>query len=391
MQSVRPNPRVLAPYATDPGASRGRRIAEPASSTRTPFQRDRDRIVHSSAFRRLTHKTQVFITTDGDHYRSRLTHSLEVAQIARSIARVLALDEDLAEALALAHDFGHTPFGHEGERILSRLMEAHGGFDHNVQAYRIVTRLERRYAGVRRAQPHLRDAGGAGETQRPSGGRRCLAPSLPPPNSPTSTSRAMRGWRRRSRHSPTTSPTTPTTLTTGFAPASCRSEALASLPLVADILRRVDREAGTLDPARRTHELVRRLLTRMIEDVIGETVRRIARSGISSADDVAAAGRALVAVSEAMAAEERRLKAFLHEHLYADAGVLAARQKAGRVVEELFGTFASDPSLLPAAWRWDGDEETRRLRRTCDYIAGMTDRFALREHARLVGGTPQLW
>ncbi|MEM0908129.1 MAG: dGTP triphosphohydrolase, partial [Pseudomonadota bacterium] len=146
MQNVRPSPRVLAPYATDPAKSRGRRMAEPSSSTRTMFQRDRDRIVHSSAFRRLTHKTQVFITTDGDHFRSRLTHSLEVAQIGGSIARVLSLDEDLTEALALAHDFGHTPFGHEGERVLANLMADRGGFDHNVQAYRIVTRLERRYA-----------------------------------------------------------------------------------------------------------------------------------------------------------------------------------------------------------------------------------------------------
>jgi dGTPase len=171
LQSVRPAPRTLAPYATHPELSRGRRLAEPASATRTPFQRDRDRIVHSSAFRRLTHKTQVFVTTDGDHYRTRLTHSLEVAQIAGSIARVMALDEDLAEALALSHDFGHTPFGHEGEGVLDRLMAAHGGFDHNAQAYRIVTRLERRYAHFDGLNLTY-DAGGAGEAQRPAGGGR---------------------------------------------------------------------------------------------------------------------------------------------------------------------------------------------------------------------------
>ena len=390
MQSVRPNPRVLAPYATDPGASRGRRIAEPASSTRTPFQRDRDRIVHSSAFRRLTHKTQVFITTDGDHYRSRLTHSLEVAQIARSIARVLALDEDLAEALALAHDFGHTPFGHEGERILSRLMEAHGGFDHNVQAYRIVTRLERRYAGFDGLNLTYETLEGLVKHNGPPAADDA-SPFLAAAELADLDLTSHAGLEAQIAALSDDIAYDAHDIDDGLRAGILSFDALASLPLVTDILRRVDREAGTLDPARRTHELVRRLLTRMIEDVIGETVRRVARSGISSADDVAAAGRALVAFSEAMAAEERRLKAFLHEHLYADAGVLAARQKAGRVVEELFGTFASDPSLLPAAWRWDGDEETRRLRRTCDYIAGMTDRFALREHARLVGGTPQLW
>lgn len=387
MLTVRPQPRLLAPYATDPARSRGRRIAEPPSATRTPFQRDRDRIVHSSAFRRLTHKTQVFITTDGDHFRSRLTHSLEVAQIAGSIARVLSLDEDLAEALALCHDFGHTPFGHEGENVLARLMAGYGGFDHNVQAYRIVTSLERRYAHYDGLNLTLETLEGLVKHNGP-----------PAPDSPFHADPGVRdldlagqaGLEAQAASLSDDIAYDAHDIDDGLRAGILTFDGLCELPLIAEIVAGVDQAAPGIEPLRRTHELVRRLLTRMIEDVIGETVRRIASAGIATAADVAAHDGALVAFSAPIAAAERALKTMLHRDLYRDPGVLAAREKAARVVEDLFAAYASDPLLLPASWRDPADSEARRLRRTSDYIAGMTDRFALGEHRRLVGGTPDL-
>nr|WP_232372538.1 deoxyguanosinetriphosphate triphosphohydrolase [Acuticoccus mangrovi] len=387
MQNVRPSPRLLAPFATDPGKSRGRRIAEPPSSTRTPFQRDRDRIVHSSAFRRLTHKTQVFITTEGDHYRSRLTHSLEVAQVAGSIARVLSLDEDLTEALALSHDFGHTPFGHEGERILDDLMAGYGGFDHNVQAYRIVTRLERRYAHFDGLNLTYEMLEGLVKHNGP-----------PSPDGPFMAEAELEDLDLTSEASLEAQIAAISDdiaydchdIDDGLRACILTFEVLREVPLVATVIDEVDAEAPGLVPVRRTHEIVRRLLTRMIEDVIAETIRRMARAGVATARDVARHRGRLVAFSEEMALAEKALKRLLYRELYRDSDVLAAREKAGRVVRELFEVFASDPALLPADWRVEADSEARRLRRTCDYIAGMTDRFALGEHRRLVGGTPDL-
>lgn len=387
MLTARPSPRLLAPYATHPDRSRGRRIREAPSATRTPFQRDRDRIVHSSAFRRLTHKTQVFITTDGDHYRTRLTHSLEVAQIAGSIARVLSLDEDLAEALALSHDFGHPPFGHEGEDVLDRLMAAHGGFDHNVQAYRIVTRLERRYAhydGLNLTYETLE--GLVKHNGPPSPG----TPFMDDPDLADLDLVSEAGLEAQTAAISDDIAYDAHDIDDGLRAGLLSVDALREVSLLADILSEVDREAPRLEPIRRTHEVVRRLLTRMIEDVIAETVRRLARTGIASSDDVARHGGPLVAFSPDMAAAEKHLKRVLYRDLYRHPEVLAVREKAASVVEDLFLTFAADPSLLPDAWRDPSDDDARRLRRTCDYIAGMTDRFALGEHRRLVGGTPDL-
>lgn len=389
MQNVRPSPRVLAPYATDPAKSRGRRIREPVSATRTPFQRDRDRIVHSSAFRRLTHKTQVFITTDGDHYRSRLTHSLEVAQIAGSIARVLSLDEDLTEALALAHDFGHTPFGHEGERVLDGIMAPYGGFDHNVQAYRIVTRLERRYAHFDGLNLTYEMLEGLVKHNGPPGPDRG-SPFYGEAELDDLDLTSQAGLEAQIAALSDDIAYDCHDIDDGLRSGILQVEDLEEVPLVADVLREVADEAPVLAPIRRTHELVRRLLTRMIEDVITETVGRIARAGIADSQDVAAQPGPLVAFSPAMATAERTLKRVLHASLYRDADVLQTREEAGRVVAELFVVFADDPALLPASWRDPADSEARRLRRTCDYIAGMTDRFALREHARLIGGTPDV-
>ncbi|MEM8856458.1 MAG: deoxyguanosinetriphosphate triphosphohydrolase [Pseudomonadota bacterium] len=390
MQNVRPSPRILAPYATDPARSRGRRIEEPVSATRTPFQRDRDRIVHSTAFRRLTHKTQVFITTDGDHYRTRLTHSLEVAQIAGSIARVLSLDEDLAEALALAHDFGHTPFGHEGENVLARLMVDHGGFDHNAQAYRIVTRLESRYAHFDGLNLTYEMLEGLIKHNGPvaPGNRSAF---LNDPGLADLDLSNQAGLEAQIAALSDDIAYDAHDIDDGLRSGILSFETLGEVDLVEGILRQLHEEAPDLDPARRTHELTRRLLTVMIEDVIAETIRRIARAGVASSQDVSAAGEPMVAFSPAMAASEKALKTVLHRELYRDPSVLAAREKAGKVVEDLFCVFAADPDLLPPQWRVEEAHTTaRHLRRVCDYIAGMTDRFALGEHRRLVGNTPDL-
>ncbi|WP_226581768.1 deoxyguanosinetriphosphate triphosphohydrolase [Acuticoccus sediminis] len=388
MQNVRPSPRLLAPFAMHPKNSRGRRIPEPSSATRTAFQRDRDRIVHSTAFRRLTHKTQVFISTDGDHFRTRLTHSLEVAQIAGSIARVLSLDEDLTEAVALSHDFGHTPFGHEGEDVLDRLMADYGGFDHNVQAYRIVTRLERRYAHFDGLNLTFETLEGLVKHNGPPEPDALLFLTDPEVGDLDLTCQA--GLEAQTAAISDDIAYNAHDIDDGLRSGLLCFETLREVPLIAEILAGVDAEAPGIDAARRTHELVRRLLTRMIEDVIAETVRRIARAGIATSADVAAQPGPMVAFSDPMAASERALKRLLFANLYRHPRVLEVRERAARVMAELFEVYASDPSLLPASWRDEADGDARRLRRTCDYIAGMTDRFALTEHRRLIGGTPDL-
>ncbi|MEM8665820.1 MAG: deoxyguanosinetriphosphate triphosphohydrolase, partial [Pseudomonadota bacterium] len=374
----------------DASQSRGRRISEPPSATRTDFQRDRDRIVHSTAFRRLTHKTQVFVTTDGDHFRTRLTHSLEVAQIAQSIARVLSLDEDLAQALALAHDFGHTPFGHEGERVLARLMADHGGFDHNAQAYRIVTRLERRYAHYDGLNLTFEMLEGlikhngpppVGDASPFYADDELCDLDLTGEASLEAQIAAIADDIAYDAHD----------IDDGLRAGLLTRDSLAEVALLGDLMNEVDADAPGLGRDRHTHELVRRLLTAMIEDVIAETVRRIGRAGIGTAADVAAHSGPLVGFSAAMAAAEGQIKAKLYGELYRHPDVEAVRVHARQVMEELFAVFASDPALLPPRWRDAADTDTRRLRRTCDYIAGMTDRYALKEHTRLIGNSPDVF
>ena len=385
-----------APYASDPAESHGRLVAEPLSPPRTPFQRDRDRIIHSAAFRRLKHKTQVFVYHEGDHYRTRLTHSLEVAQVARSIARALGLDEDLTEALSLAHDLGHTPFGHAGERELDHLMTSYGGFDHNAQTLRIVTRLERRYAafdglnltwetieGLIKHNGPLIDAEGR-EVGVSEGKRLPLA---------IVEAAAL-------RQIPLT----------GYASAEAQAAAiaddiaynahdiddglraglfevidLADLPLAGEALSQVLRAWPDLGRPRIIHETVRRVISWMIEDVIAEARKGLAAARPQSADEVRGLLQPLVKLSAQMHEKNRVLQSFLARRMYHHEKVRLIMQRARRVIVDLFEAYMADPALLPAGWLEDGfaDDRSGFARQVCDFIAGMTDRYALDEHKRM--------
>ncbi|SEQ04358.1 dGTPase [Faunimonas pinastri] len=391
--------RWRAPYAADPRNSRGRLFPEPDSGLRSPFQRDRDRIVHSNAFRRLKHKTQVFVHHEGDHFRTRLTHTIEVAQIARSLARPMGLDEDLAEALALSHDLGHTPFGHAGERALDRSLAAFEGFDHNAQSLRIVTQLERRYPlfdGLNLSWETLEGlVKHNGPLLGPHGRHRGEA-ELP---------YAIRAY--QSRHdldlaSCSSLEAQVAAISDDIAYDSHDVEdglraGLLSLgeldgwPVTGRILAAIAREYPGLEPARTTHELIRRMITVMIEDVIAETGRRIADAGIASLEDVRAAGRTLVGFSVGMAAAEAELKTCLYRELYRSSEVMRPVPLAEALVADLFERFHAEPELMPEDWsrNLDGDG-FRTARRVADYIAGMTDRYAVAEHRRLFDETPDL-
>src|SRR5579864_4238638 len=319
-------------YAADPAQSRGRRFAEPASATRNAFRRDCDRIIHSSAFRRLAHKTQVFVYHEGDHYRTRLTHTLEVAQIARSLARALGLDEDLAEALALAHDLGHPPFGHAGERALDRCLGEVGGFDHNAQTLRIVTALERRYAafdglnltwetleGIVKHNGPLTDRQGAPIGRY--GGR-----GLPHAILCHAKSQDLELWSLPSAEAQIAALADDIAydahdLDDGLRAAFFTIDDLAAVELTADILEEVRSAYGPLDPTRAAHEVIRRLIARLIEDVLAESARRLESLAPRCADDVRHAGAAVVGFSAGMAAAERAIKDFLYPRMYRHARV----------------------------------------------------------------------
>lgn len=393
-----------AVYASDPAKSRGRLYPEPDSPTRTVYQRDRDRIIHSTAFRRLAHKTQVFLYHEGDHFRTRLTHTIEVAQIARGLARALYLDEDLAEALALGHDLGHTPFGHAGERALDRAMAAYGGFDHNAQTLKIVTDLERRYAGfdglnltwetleglVKHNGP-LVDASGAVQREAsnwPDHVAGALA-GLPP---------QIRAYQARHDLMLASYAGLEAQLAAladdiaydahdiddGLRAHLIDVERLAELPLVGPALVEIRRVHGELDHHRLTQEITRRLITAMVEDVITETRARLDGLRPTSSDDIRRAARATAAFSDTMAATDRAIKKFLFASVYRAEAVMEVMRAAEQTVEDLHGLYMADPARLPAEWRRDLDtaDKAALARRAADYIAGMTDRFALLEHGR---------
>lgn len=384
-------PDGLAPYATKAFESRGRLHPEPESQSRTPLQRDRDRIIHSGAFRRLKHKTQVFVYHEGDYYRTRLTHSLEVAQIARSISRSLGLDEDLAETLALAHDLGHTCFGHAGEDALSACMRPYGGFDHNAHAIRLVTKLEARYAAFDGLNLSWETLEGIAKHNGP------LLPRLandPLPEAITEYNArhdleidtyagleaqvaALSDDIAYHNHD----------IDDGLRAGLFTIDDLMVLPLVGDVFRRMDERYPGLDPTRLVHESVRELIGAMIGDLVGETRRRAEASGVASVAEVRALGRPLASFTAEMDTVQRTLKAFLFEHFYRHYKVMRMVQKAHRVVRELFDAFVNEPRILPTEWRdlTDGPRGLATARVVSDYIAGMTDRFALVEHKRLFG------
>jgi dGTPase len=392
-----------APYASAPGRSCGRVHPEPVSPTRNAFRRDCDRIIHATAFRRLAYKTQVFVFHEGDHFRTRLTHTLEVAQIARSLARALGLDEDLAEALALAHDLGHPPFGHAGERALDRCLAACGGFDHNAQTLRVVTALERRYPAfdglnltwetleglVKHNGPlTLRDGSPTG---------RYRERGLPHAVELYAKTQDLELWSFASAEAQIAAIADDIAydahdIDDGLRAGLFALDDLAGVPLVGEILGRIHDEAPALDASRLAHELVRRLITLMIEDVIAETGERLRTLAPRSADDVRHAEAPVVAFSPGMAEADRAIKGFLYPRMYRHPRVMRIMADAERVVCALFARYAERPRDIPAEWAQiveNGDDATR-LRRIADFIAGMTDRYALGEHARLFDSTPEL-
>jgi len=394
---------VRAPFASDPAKSRGRLVSEAESPPRTPFARDRDRIIHSSAFRRLKHKTQVFVFHEGDHFRTRLTHSIEVAQVARSIARALRLDEDLTEALALAHDLGHTPFGHAGERELDGLMQPYGGFDHNAQALRIVTRLEHRYANfdglnltwetleglVKHNGPLIDKEGHALGHYRDSGLPAAIVEyaevhDLALSSWPSAEAQvaALADDIAYNAHD----------IDDGLRAHLFEVIDLGDIPLVGSALAEVLKAYPKLDRARLVHETVRRVISGMVSDLLDETAGRIRKRAPASADAVRALGEPLVAFSPQMRENNRVLQTFLSQRMYRHERVLAITNRARRVIRDLFEAYMNDPGLLPKDWREDSftDDRSRFARQVCDFIAGMTDRYALDQHKRLFDLEPLL-
>jgi dGTPase len=379
---------LRAPYASNPEKSRGRLHREPEHEMRSPFQRDRDRIIHSTAFRRLMHKTQVFVTHEGDHYRTRLTHSLEVAQIARTIARALGLDEDLAEALALAHDLGHTPFGHAGEEALNAEMAPYGGFSHNDHTLRILTRLEHGYADFDGLNLTWETLEGTVKHNGP-----LLGPEIERPVPPS-----IAEYDRRHTLELDSFPGPEAQIAAlsddiaynnhdiddGLRAGLFTVPDLNEVPLVGPVFAEVAHAHRKLDESRLARESIRRLIDRMVRDLVAETRRRIAESGVKSADEVRQLGRPVAGFSETMRNHDRALKRFLFERMYRHYRVNRMSSKARRIVRELFRLFLTQPECLPGEWRaLAGGGEAERARLVADYLAGMTDRFALDEHRRL--------
>lgn len=390
-------------FAADPWASRGRLVPEDASPTRSPFQRDRDRIIHSTAFRRLKHKTQVFVFHEGDHYRTRLTHTIEVAQIARALARALRLDDDLAEALALSHDLGHTPFGHTGEDTLDELMRPWGGFDHNAQALRIVTALERRYAAFdglnltwETLEGLVKHNGPMMDRQGQGVGKYAGKPA-PRAILDFNAGYDLWLWSHASLEAQAAALADDIAydahdLDDGLRAGLFTLEDLRAVPFLAGLLEEIFALWPGLETSRAIHELGRRVITRFVEDAIAESGRNIGELQHQSADDVRLCGHTLVAFSPAMAEADRAIKAFLFPNMYRAPSVVRIRQQADAIMRDLFSRFFKEPGLMPHEWH-EGLErvsEEKRARRVADYMAGMTDRFARDEHRRLFDVTPEL-
>ena len=379
---------MRAPFASDPARARGRRVWEEESTFRSCYQRDRDRIIHASAFRRLKHKTQVFVEHEGDYFRTRLTHSIEVAQVARTIAGALGLNGELTEAVALAHDLGHTPFGHTGEDALHALMAPHGGFDHNAQAIKIVTSLERHYAEFDGLNLTWDTLEGIAKHNGPVLG--VLPYALAEYNdqhdlelathaSAEAQVAALSDDIAYNNHD----------LHDGLRAGLFSEEEIATLPLVGAAYGRVDAAYPGLDAYRRRHEALRRVFGVMVADVIETSRVLLDESGAQSSAAIRHLGRPVIRFSAPMWRDLKKIRSFLFARMYRADSVMEKRAEVTRVVEDLFPLYLAEPTLLPRHWAAsisaaEGDE-TALARLVCDYIAGMTDRFALQEHARLIG------
>ncbi|GHD09851.1 deoxyguanosinetriphosphate triphosphohydrolase [Tianweitania populi] len=391
--------RPRAVYATDPAKTRGRFVDEPESLTRTPFQRDRDRIIHSTAFRRLKHKTQVFVAHEGDHYRTRLTHTIEVAQIARALARALQLDEDLAEAVALVHDFGHTPFGHTGEDALNLKMQPFGGFEHNAQSLRIVTKLERRYAEFDGLNLSWETLEGLVKHNGPlvHADGSPLAKPVPQAISTYSELHDLELDRFAGPEAQAAAIADDIAYNTHDIDDGLRSglltlDMLEDVPLTAGILRAVRMKYPKLDPVRIAHELMRRQITLMVEDVIVTAKTKLAALQPQSVEDIHSAGQTVIRFSDEVAAGERELKRFLYANLYRHPSVMEVRASADSILFDLFDAYMADPRAMPEGWRegLDRAADAVKARHVADFLAGMTDTYAVKEHRRLFDRTPVL-
>ena len=379
---------MTAPYATDPANARGRLYPEDESEFRSPFQRDRDRIIHASAFRRLKHKTQVFIEHEGDYFRTRLTHSIEVAQVARTVAAALGLNVELTEAVALAHDLGHTPFGHTGEEALDRLMQPYGGFDHNAQALRIVTDLERHYAEWDGLNLTWETLEGIAKHNGPVTGdipwaliayntRHDL--ELHSHASAEAQAAALADDIAYNNHD----------LHDGLRAELFSTDELAELPILRDCFARVDAKYPDLNYYRRRHEALRRFFGVLVEDVIAVSRHNLADLNPQSVHDIRHAGRMMIQFSPALWADLKVIRKFLFTRMYRAPAVVEMRVVVTQMVDDLFPFFMENTDELPKQWRKDvadAADKTALARIVADYIAGMTDRFAIQQHKRLIGG-----
>jgi dGTPase len=408
-QPPKPNAQALqsalnaarAPYATNPAQSRGRLVEEPACPMRTPFQRDRDRIIHATAFRRLTHKTQVFLYHEGDHYRTRLTHTIEVAQIARAIARQLRLDEDLTEALALAHDLGHPPFGHAGERALDHAMTNWGGFDHNAQSLKVVTRLERKYArfdGLNLTYESLEGlvkhngplTGPLAHEARP-GEHRLILQAI----ERAGLREVLRLDRYASLEAQAAAIADDIAYVNHDIDDALRAKLLvlddlADVPLAGPFVKAAI--ASSADPARVIYEVNRRMITAMIEDCVGAARARLEILKPHSAESAVSGGQAMIKFSDAFGQELRSLKAYLFRAVYRHERVMRVMRNAESIVTDLFARYSADATALPENWQQtiqNADDQTRAAL-IGDFVAGMTDRYAIEAHKALFPTTPEL-
>ena len=374
-----------APYASNPRQARGRLVAEEESNFRSCYQRDRDRIIHSSAFRRLKHKTQVFVEHEGDYFRTRLTHSIEVAQVARTIAGALGLNSELTEAVALAHDLGHPPFGHTGEDALNALMAPYGGFDHNAQAVKIVTSLERHYAQFNGLNLTWDTLEGIAKHNGPVVGYLPFALAdysakhdleLHTHASAEAQVAALSDDVAYNNHD----------LHDGLRAGLFSDEDIVELPIVGPAYAAVDERYPKLDAYRRRHEALRRVFGVMVADVIDTSRENLAQASVASVMDIRLLGRPVIRFSDTLWADLQKIRRFLFTQMYRAPKVVEMRNSVTSVVEDLFPLFMADPAHLPPEWREDvaaALDETALARIVADYIAGMTDRFALQEHKRL--------